>query len=65
MNTELIILYIFQVILGILGPIIAYLPVIYLNQKALGMQTVFDQMMKDMLYLIIFKSISTFPILAF
>ena len=55
MNTEVIILYICQAILGILGPFIAYLPVKYLNQKALGMQTVFDQMMKDFLYLIILK----------
>ena len=64
MTTEVIILYTFQAILGIFGPCIAYLPVKYLNQKALGMQTVFDQMMKDLLYLIIFKSISVFPILA-
>ena len=64
MNTEVIILYIFQAILGILGPFIVYLPVKYLNQKALGMQTVFDQMMKDFLYLIILKSISLFPIMA-
>ena len=64
MNTEVIILYICQAILGILGPFIAYLPVKYLNQKALGMQTVFDQMMKDFLYLIILKSISLFPIMA-
>ena len=63
MNSEQIILYIFKVTLGILGPIIAYLPVRYLNQKALGMQTVFDQMMKDLLYLIIFKSLSIFPIM--
>ena len=64
MTTEVIILYTFQAILGVFGPCIAYLPVKYLNQKALGMQTVFDQMMKDLLYLIIFKSISVFPILA-
>ena len=64
MNTKVIILYIFQAILGILGPFIAYLPVRYLNQKALGKQTVFDQMMKDLLHLIIFKSISAFPIMA-
>ena len=64
MNTEVIILYIFQAILGILGPFIVYLPVKYLNQKALGMQTVFDQMMKDFLYSIILKSISLFPIMA-
>ena len=64
MNIEIIILYIFQAILGILGPFIVYLPVKYLNQKALGMQTVFDQMMKDFLYSIILKSISLFPIMA-
>ena len=65
MSTEVIlILYIFQAILGILGPFIVYLPVKYLNQKALGMQTVFDQMMKDFLYLIILKSITLFPFFA-
>ena len=64
MNIEIIILYFLQAILGILGPFIVYLPVKYLNQKALGMQTVFDQMMKDFLYSIILKSISLFPIMA-
>ena len=64
MNTEVILLYTFQAILGIFGPLIVYLPVKYLNQKALGMQTLFDQMMKDLLYLIIFNSISVFPIMA-
>ena len=42
----------------------AYLPLKYLNHKALGMQTIYDQMMKDLLYLMIFKSIFTFPIMA-
>ena len=64
MNTEVITLYIFQAILGIVGPIMAYMPLKYLNHKALGMQTIYDQMMKDLLYLMIFKSIFTFPIMA-
>ena len=64
MNTGEIILYICQVILGIFGPFIAYLPVKYLNQKAPGMKTIYDQMIKDLLYLIILKSIFTFPVMA-
>ena len=53
MSSETIFLYILIAIFGIVGMIIAHLILKYLNQKPLGMQTIFDQMIKDQIYLTI------------
>ena len=57
MNTEAIVLYIFSVVFGLLIACFSYLVVTYLNKKALGMQTLVDQMVKDTIYLAIFFEI--------
>ena len=57
MNTEAIVLYIFSVVFGLLIACVSYLVVTYLNKKALGMQTLVDQMVKDTIYLAIFFEI--------
>ena len=46
-----IILYMFQVMFGSLGTIIAYIALKYFNHKPLGMQTTLDQMIKDKIYI--------------
>ena len=56
MNSEVVSYYILHAIFGIGGSIQAYLLLKYLNQKALGMQTIFDQMIKDQIYLSIINS---------
>ena len=51
MMTEVIVLYILRAIVTILGIIEANIALKYFNQKALGMQTIFDEMIKDKIYL--------------
>ena len=51
MSNETIFLYTVLAIFGIIGMIVAYLILKYLNQKPLGMQTIYDQMIKDQTYL--------------
>ena len=60
MNSEVVSYYILHAIFGIGGSIQAYLLLKYLNQKALGMQTIFDQMIKDQIYLSIINSVVRF-----
>ena len=57
MNIEAIVLYVFSVVFGLLIVRVAYLVVTYLNKKALGMQTLVDQMVKDIIYLSVFFEI--------
>ena len=57
MNSEAVFYYILHTIFGIGGSIQAYLVLKYLNQKALGMQTLFDQMIKDQIYISIINSV--------
>ena len=57
MNTEAIVLYVFSVVFGLMISFVAYLVVTYLNKKALGMQTLVDQMVKDTIYLAVFFEI--------
>ena len=56
MSSETVLLYILLAIFGIVGMILAHLILKYLNQKPLGMQTIFDQMIKDQIYLSITNS---------
>ena len=51
MSSEWVFLYILNAILSIVGAFVGYLILKYLNQKALGMQTIYDQMIKDQIYL--------------
>ena len=51
MISEVIFLYIIRAIITILGVLKAKIMLKYFNQKALGMQTIFDQMIKDKIYL--------------
>ena len=51
MNDEVIFLYAFQAIFGVMGLLMAYMVLKYLNHKALGMQTINDRMIKDLIYL--------------
>ena len=51
MNSEVVVLHILKTRSGIFGAFIAYVALKYFNQKPLGMQTVFDQMIKDKIYL--------------
>ena len=51
MISEIILLYIIRAIVTILGTLEAKIMLKYFNQKALGMQTIFDQMIKDKIYL--------------
>ena len=51
MNSATVFLYILHAIPGVVGMIVAYLILKYLNRKPLGMQTTFDQMIKDLIYL--------------
>ena len=46
-----IFLYILRAIVTILGILEANIALKYFNQKALGMQTIFDEMIKDKIYL--------------
>ena len=56
MSSEWVFLYILNAILSIVGAFVGYLILKYLNQKALGMQTIYDQMIKDQIYLSIINS---------
>ena len=51
MMTEVIVLYILRAIVTILGIMVANIALKYFNQKALGMQTILDEMIKDKIYL--------------
>ena len=51
MNNEVIFLYALQAIMGLMGLLMAYMVLKYLNHKALGMQTINDQMIKDLIYI--------------
>ena len=51
MNPEEIFLYTLRVFSTILGSFIAYTVLKYLNKKPLGMQTIFDEIIKDFIYL--------------
>ena len=63
MNIEAIVLYVFSVVFGLLIVCVAYGVVRYLNKKALGMQTLVDQMVKDMIYHSVFFEIIRFIII--
>ena len=63
MNIEAIVLYVFSVVFGLLIVCVAYGVVTYLNKKALGMQTLVDQMVKDMIYHSVFFEIIRFIII--
>ena len=60
MNSEKVFLYTLLVIIGVVGMLIAYLILKYLNQKPFGMQTIFDQMIKDQIFLSIINSVVRF-----
>ena len=60
MNHEKIFSYTILALVGTVGMIVAYLILKYLNQKPLGMQTIFDQMIKDQIILSIINSIVRF-----
>ena len=49
-----IVLIVFSGVLGLLIVCVAYSVVTYLNKKALGMQTLVDQIIKDTIYLAVF-----------
>ena len=51
MNNEEIIWYVFQLISVILGSFIAHMVLKYIKKKPLGMQTMFDEIIKDTIYL--------------
>ena len=51
MNPELIFWFTLRVVSNILGSFKAYMVLKYLNKKPLGMQTIFDEMIKDFIYL--------------
>ena len=51
MKTGEICLHIIRVLLGLLGAFKAHLILKYLNKKALGMQTIFDLTIKDLIYI--------------
>ena len=51
MQTGEICLHIIGVIFGLLGVFKAHLILKYLNKKALGMQTIFDLTIKDLIYI--------------
>ena len=57
MNSEIVFLYTLLVIIGVVGMLAAYLILKYLNQKPLGMHTIFDQMIKDQIYISITNSL--------
>ena len=57
MNIVVIMLYLFSIVFGLLILCAAYLVITYLNKKALGMQTLVDQMVKDAIYLWMFLEI--------
>ena len=65
MKSAIIVCYIFQATFGTLGTIIAYMALKYFNQKPLGMQTMFDQMIKDKIYLSFFCEVIWVLILNF
>ena len=57
MNIVTIVLFMFSGVFGLLIVCVAYLVVTYLNKKALGMQTLVDQMIKDTIYVAVFFEI--------
>ena len=54
MNIMTIVLFMLMGVFGLLIVCVAYSVVTYLNKKALGMQTLVDQMIKDTIYLAVF-----------
>ena len=53
MLNEEIFLHVLRSVIAILFFIISYFVFEYFNKKPLGMQTIFDQMIKDLIYLLI------------
>ena len=51
MNPEAVFWYTLRVVSTILGSFTAYMVLKYLNKKPLGMQTIFDEIVKDTIYL--------------
>ena len=51
MNPEVIFWYTFHIVSTILGIFIAFMVLKYLDKKPLGMQTIFDELIKDFIYL--------------
>ena len=51
MNPEVIFWYTFHIVSTILGSFIAFMVLKYLDKKPLGMQTIFDELIKDFIYL--------------
>ena len=60
MDSEVAVLYILKIVFEIFGAFVAYVALKYLNQKPLGMQTIFDQMIKDKIYLSIMNCLCDF-----
>ena len=54
MNSENIFFYSILSVIGMVGIFIAFMVLKYFNQKALGMQTILDQMIKDRIYLVMY-----------
>ena len=52
MNSKNIFFYAILSVIGMVGIFIAFMVLKYFNQKALGMQTILDQMIKDRIYLV-------------
>ena len=53
MNSENVFFYSILSFIGMVGIFIAFMVLRYLNRKALGMQTILDQMINDRIYLVI------------
>ena len=51
MESQVIFVYLIRAFLGIWALFIAYMSLKYINQKALGMVTIFDHMIQDLIYL--------------
>ena len=51
MESQVIFLFLIRGFLGIWALFIAYMSLKYINQKALGMVTIFDHMIQDLIYL--------------
>ena len=51
MESQVICLYLIRAFLGIWAILICYMSLKYINQKALGMVTIFDHMIQDLIYL--------------
>ena len=53
MNNKVISFYVLQTVYGIIGIFTAFMVLKYLNRKTLGMQTIYDLMVKDKIYIFV------------